>query len=154
VRFFLSNSEPQRHWGTEKKLSYTRLCNLIGNMLRLPADHEKTRLCAHSIIGQILFYAFARPVTSRLAPEMKMTATQIDRIVDHITEFSLAYLRHAQRKPRPISTDKKRQKSMTEDQKPKPARTRSRLRRYLPGLLFLAIVGVAIYLFWRIFFAG
>ena len=43
---------------------------------------------------------------------------------------------------------------MTEDQKPKPARTRSRLRRYLPGLLFLAIVGVAIYLFWRIFFAG
>jgi HlyD family secretion protein len=43
---------------------------------------------------------------------------------------------------------------MTEDQKPKPARTRSRFRRYLPGLLFLAVVGVAIYIFWRLFFAS
>src|SRR5689334_12758453 len=80
---------------------YSRLCNLIGNMLHLPPDHEKTRLCAHSIIGQILFYAFARPVISRLAPNMKMTPAQIDQIADHIAEFSLAYLRHATPKPGP-----------------------------------------------------
>ncbi|HEY2961949.1 MAG TPA: HlyD family efflux transporter periplasmic adaptor subunit [Pyrinomonadaceae bacterium] len=43
---------------------------------------------------------------------------------------------------------------MTEDQKPKPARTRSRFRRWLPGLLFLAVVGVAIYLLWRLLFAS
>jgi HlyD family secretion protein len=50
---------------------------------------------------------------------------------------------------------------MTDDQKappkeaaPKPKPGRSRLRRYLPGLLFLAIVGGAIYLFWRLFFAS
>ena len=72
---------------------YSRMCTLIGSMLRLPPDHERTRLCAHSIIGQILFYAFARPVINRLAPEMKLTATQVDRIADHIAEFSLAYLR-------------------------------------------------------------
>jgi TetR/AcrR family transcriptional regulator, regulator of cefoperazone and chloramphenicol sensitivity len=77
---------------------YSRMCKLIGSMLRLPPEHEKTRLCAHSIIGQILFYAFARPVISRLAPEMKMTATQIDLIANHIAEFSLAYLR--QTKPK------------------------------------------------------
>ncbi|HEY2961950.1 MAG TPA: CerR family C-terminal domain-containing protein [Pyrinomonadaceae bacterium] len=87
---------------------YLRLCNLIGNMLRLPPDHEKTRLCAHSIIGQILFYAFARPVISRLAPEMRMTATQIDHITDHITEFSMAYLRQAQPKRRTTKDGKKR----------------------------------------------
>ena len=80
---------------------YSRLCNLIGNMLRLPPDDEKTRLCAHSIIGQILFYAFARPVISRLAPNMKMTPVQVDQIADHITEFSLAYLRHATPKTTP-----------------------------------------------------
>lgn len=74
---------------------YTRMCKLIGSMLHLPPEHEKTRLCAHSIIGQILFYAFARPVISRLAPKMQMTATQIDLIADHIAEFSLAYLRQA-----------------------------------------------------------
>ena len=72
---------------------YSRMCTLLGSMLRLPPDHEKTRLCAHSIIGQILFYAFARPVITRLAPEMKLTANQIDLISEHIAEFSLAYLR-------------------------------------------------------------
>lgn len=41
---------------------------------------------------------------------------------------------------------------MTQDQKPKPAR--SRFRRYLPGLLFLAVLAGAAFLFWRLFFAG
>lgn len=41
---------------------------------------------------------------------------------------------------------------MTQDLKSKPAR--SRLRQYLPGLLFLAVLGGAAYLIWRLFFAG
>jgi HlyD family secretion protein len=41
---------------------------------------------------------------------------------------------------------------MTQDPKPKPAR--SRLRRYLPGLVFLLVLGVAAYLIWRLLFAG
>jgi len=86
---------------------YSRMCTLLGNILRLPPDHEKTRLCAHSIIGQILFYAFARSVINRLAPEMKMTATQIDLIADHIAEFSLAYLRQTNRKRLPTKGKKK-----------------------------------------------
>ena len=83
---------------------YSRMCMLLGNILGLPPDHEKTRLCAHSIIGQILFYAFARPVINRLAPEMKMSATHIDLLADHITEFSLAYLRQTNAKRRPSKT--------------------------------------------------
>jgi len=83
---------------------YSRMCSLLGSILRLPPEHEKTRLCAHSIIGQILFYAFARPVISRLAPEMKMSGTQIDVLAEHITEFSLAYLHQANPKPRPTKT--------------------------------------------------
>ena len=74
---------------------YARLREVISKMLGLPADHEKTRLCAHSIIGQIMFYAFARPVITRLWPEMKMTASQLDRIANHIADFSLAYIRTA-----------------------------------------------------------
>jgi TetR/AcrR family transcriptional regulator, regulator of cefoperazone and chloramphenicol sensitivity len=83
---------------------YSRMCKLLGSMLRLPPEHEKTRLCAHSIIGQILFYAFARPVINRLAPEIKMTAAQIDLIADHIFNFSLAYLRQMNPKRRPTKT--------------------------------------------------
>ena len=41
---------------------------------------------------------------------------------------------------------------MTQDTKSKPAR--SRLRQYLPGLLFLAVLAGAAYLLWRLFFAG
>lgn len=74
---------------------YLRMCKLIGSLLGLSPDHQKTRLCAQSIIGQILFYAFARPVISRLSPDMKLTAARVDLIADHITEFSLAYLREA-----------------------------------------------------------
>jgi AcrR family transcriptional regulator len=72
---------------------YLRMCQLLSMMLKLPPDHQKTRLCAHSIIGQILFYAFAAPVISRLGPAMKMTQPQVDLIANHIAEFSLAYLR-------------------------------------------------------------
>jgi hypothetical protein len=72
---------------------YLRMCKLIAIILQLPPDHQKTRLCAHSIIGQILFYAFATPVINRLGPEMKMTRPQVELIANHITEFSLAYLR-------------------------------------------------------------
>jgi AcrR family transcriptional regulator len=83
---------------------YSRMCTLLGSILNLPPDDEKTRLCAHSIIGQILFYAFARPVISRLAPEMKLSGTQIDLLADHITEFSLAYLRQTNPKRRLTKT--------------------------------------------------
>jgi HlyD family secretion protein len=41
---------------------------------------------------------------------------------------------------------------MTED--PKPKRVRSRLRRYLPGMLFLVVLAGAVYLIWRLFLAG
>lgn len=41
---------------------------------------------------------------------------------------------------------------MTQDPKPKPAR--SRFRRYLPGLLFLVVLAGAAYLLYRLFFAG
>lgn len=41
---------------------------------------------------------------------------------------------------------------MTQEPKPKPVR--SRLRRYLPGLLFLVVLAGAAYLLWRLFFAG
>jgi AcrR family transcriptional regulator len=77
---------------------YSRLCKLISSILRLQPGDAKTRLCANSIIGQILFYAFAGQVINRLGPKMKITTTQVDLIADHITEFSLAYLQHAKRK--------------------------------------------------------
>jgi TetR/AcrR family transcriptional regulator, regulator of cefoperazone and chloramphenicol sensitivity len=78
---------------------YKRVLEAVGEMLGLPPEHEKTRLCNNSIIGQILFYAFSQPVLSRLQPELKLTPQQLERIATHISEFSLAYLRDMSHRP-------------------------------------------------------
>lgn len=74
---------------------YDRFRQLIGRMIGLPMDHEKTRLCTHSVIGQIVHYGHSRAFLQRLWPEQKMTPKQLDRIADHIADFSLAFLRGA-----------------------------------------------------------
>jgi AcrR family transcriptional regulator len=71
---------------------FQRMLELIGGMIGLPADDDKTRMCAVSVMGQILVYIFARPLLAGVWPELKMTPEQIDRIADHIADFSLAYI--------------------------------------------------------------
>lgn len=72
---------------------FLRLLSLIGGMIGLPADDDKTRLCAISILGQILVYIFASPLLAGVWPDLKMTPDQVERIADHIADFSLAYIR-------------------------------------------------------------
>lgn len=76
---------------------YNRMLELIGGMVSLPAGDEKTRLCVHSVMGQIMLYALAGPFLKRLWPGLKMTPEQLDRIADHIADFSLAYLQAARK---------------------------------------------------------
>jgi TetR/AcrR family transcriptional regulator, regulator of cefoperazone and chloramphenicol sensitivity len=71
---------------------FKRLLELIGGMIGLPPDDDKTRLCANSVMGQILVYAFAGPLLAGVWPELKMTPEQVERIADHIADFSLSYL--------------------------------------------------------------
>lgn len=77
---------------------YKRVLKAVGEILGLPPEDEKTRLCNNSIIGQVLFYTFSQPVLSRLQPELKMTPQQLKRIAAHISEFSLASLREMSRR--------------------------------------------------------
>jgi len=72
---------------------YDRMRKAVGEVIGLPPDHETTRLSVNSIVGQILFYTFSWPVLSHLQPELKLTPEQLERIADHIGEFSLAYLK-------------------------------------------------------------
>ena len=72
---------------------YDRMKKAVGEVIGLPPDHETTRLSVNSIVGQILFYTFSRPVLAHLQPELKLTPHQLDRIADHIADFSLAYLK-------------------------------------------------------------
>jgi AcrR family transcriptional regulator len=77
---------------------YDRLLELIARIIGMPPRHTKTRLCAHSVMGQILFYVFAGPVLERFSPDMKLTDEMLEQIANHIADFSLAYLREMGRK--------------------------------------------------------
>ena len=70
-----------------------RVLELIGRIIGLPARAETTRLCAQSIIGQVLLYVLFGPILARSRPELKIMPGQVDMIADHIAEFSFAYLR-------------------------------------------------------------
>lgn len=72
---------------------YDALLTLIGRILDLPKNHQTTRLCTHSIMGQVSHYALARPLLAHVWPEMKMSPEQRKLVADHIADFSLAYLR-------------------------------------------------------------
>ncbi len=73
---------------------FQRLLILIGGMIGLPPENDKTRMCALSVIGQILAYIFAAPLLAGVWPELKMTPEQVDRIADHIADFSLSYIQN------------------------------------------------------------
>ena len=72
---------------------YDRMLELIGKLIGLPASDETTRLCVHSIMGQIMLYALAGPLFGRVWPEFKVTPKRARRIAEHIADFSLVYLR-------------------------------------------------------------
>lgn len=77
---------------------YDRFREVIGVMTGLPPDHDKTRLCAHSVISQVVHYAHGKHVIKRLWPELEMTPERITDVATHIADFSLAYLRAAGQK--------------------------------------------------------
>jgi AcrR family transcriptional regulator len=74
---------------------YDRLRTLVGQILNLPPGHDRTRLCTHSIMGQVAHYSHAQPVLCQLWPKMKMLPKQREMVANHIADFSLAYLRAA-----------------------------------------------------------
>jgi AcrR family transcriptional regulator len=82
---------------------FKRLLELVGGMIGLPPEDEKTRLCAVSVIGQILAYVSPGPFLTTVWPELKMTPDQVDRIADHIADFSLAYLQEFRLHPRSMT---------------------------------------------------
>ena len=69
---------------------YDRFRQLIGAIMNRPVDDDAVRLSTSSIIGQIVHYAHARHVITRLWPDLEMTPERIAQIAAHIANFSLA----------------------------------------------------------------
>lgn len=82
---------------TAMRPRYDSLRQIIASILHVSADDDVTRLCAHSVIGQVVHYAHARPVIGLLWPDLKMTPERLNEIADHIADFTLCHL-HAMAK--------------------------------------------------------
>ena len=75
---------PHHHW----------LREIVAGITGLPLVSETVRLCAQSVTAQCVHWFHARPVLAHLWPELLLDdPEQIDRIVNHVTAFSLAGIR-------------------------------------------------------------
>ena len=90
---------------------YKRLLELIGRIIGLPPDDDNTRLCAISVVGQVLAYVLPGPLLTEIWPELKMTPEQVERIADHIADFSLSYLKDFRSKHGTMTPASKRRAS-------------------------------------------
>ena len=81
--------------------NYLRLRTLVGRLIGCGPNAARTRLCVHSIVGQVLHYVTARPMLARLWPGLKLDNEQQRReVAEHIVAFSLAGMECTERKTR------------------------------------------------------
>ena len=88
-----------------------RLLELIGGMIGFPPNDDNTRLCAISVVGQVFAYVLPGPLLTEIWPELRMTPEQVERIADHIADFSLSYLQDFRSKYGTMTPARKRRVS-------------------------------------------
>ena len=72
-----------------------QLWQIVAEILDRPPNDERVRHCAFSVVSQCVFYHHCRPVVSRLFPKQEpLDAAGIERLADHITNFSMAAMKH------------------------------------------------------------
>jgi AcrR family transcriptional regulator len=74
---------------------YEELCELIASVIGRRSKDTATRLCVHSLLGQVTHYAHARAILARLWPELRLTPDRRNEIADHIVQFTLGGLKTA-----------------------------------------------------------
>jgi TetR/AcrR family transcriptional regulator, regulator of cefoperazone and chloramphenicol sensitivity len=68
------------------------LAGIVAALLGPAADPEVVRLSGSSIVSQCVFYAHCRSVIQKLFPQQGFAPADVEKLAEHITEFSLAAL--------------------------------------------------------------
>lgn len=76
--------------------AFTRLFAIVRQLAGKGPDDETVRYCCMSIVGQFLFFLYARPVLKRLFGKASFKEEEIAAIAEHITLFSLHAIRGLQ----------------------------------------------------------
>ena len=69
------------------------LSEIIRTVIGADAPNAIVFRCARSIVGQILFYHFARPMLVRVFPDERFDASAVETLSEHVAIFSLGALR-------------------------------------------------------------
>ena len=69
--------------------NYAALRGILSRILHRPIDDDLVRLCAHSIVGQVIHYVSARPMIERVWPAFDLD-NRLEDLANHITNFSLS----------------------------------------------------------------
>jgi AcrR family transcriptional regulator len=78
---------------------FTSLVGLVADLSGPNADPERIRLCAQSVVGQLIFYRHAQECLRRLGPDAVCGRDKLEAIADHVTRFSLAAIRDLANEP-------------------------------------------------------
>jgi len=71
--------------------NYLRFLALVGKLTGRGPNDSRTRMCVHSVVGQIVHYTRSQPMIERLWPDLHLDEEEHRRaIADHIVAFSLA----------------------------------------------------------------
>ena len=74
------------------RANHQQIAGAIGELLCAAATPETVRLCTLSVVSQCVFYRNSAALVTRLYPEI-VPAKEVERIADHVTQFSLAAIR-------------------------------------------------------------
>jgi AcrR family transcriptional regulator len=79
---------------------YEQLCDLVARIVGGRCNDTKTRLCVHSLIGQVTHYAQSRAILMRVWPELRLTPEMRAAVADHVLQFTLGGLTTTKSKSR------------------------------------------------------
>jgi TetR/AcrR family transcriptional regulator, regulator of cefoperazone and chloramphenicol sensitivity len=74
------------------RANHDQIADAVRELLGSRASPETVRLCTLSVISQCVFYRHSAAVVTRLYPGL-VPSREVERIADHVTEFSLAAIR-------------------------------------------------------------
>jgi TetR/AcrR family transcriptional regulator, regulator of cefoperazone and chloramphenicol sensitivity len=74
------------------RANHQLIASAIRELLGPAATPETVRLCTLSVVSQCVFYRNSAAVVTRLYPEI-VPSKEVERIADHVTQFSLAAIR-------------------------------------------------------------
>jgi AcrR family transcriptional regulator len=73
---------------------YELLLGIVRELLGPEQPEDQVWLCANSIIGQCMHYHHARHVLARLSRQPPRDTRSVERLAEHIVQFSLGAMQH------------------------------------------------------------